>query len=738
MPQGRVLRADRPYAEVHAPAVRLEKVHAAVKIAEGVATTELTVVLSNPAAWQVEAELLIPLPDGATVKGFGFEGAETTLAHRLLGAKGAQHAYQSLAGLTMDPAALEFVGTNALRSSVFPLPSKAAQTVRVIYEEALSTHGQRTDYVLPRSENLALQTPWEIDVQISSTLPIADVYSPTHGLGVESETRTQRQLRVLPGATGRIEAGPLRLSILAGEGSMATTIFTADDPSGPGGWFLLLAGLGDVPTQAETPPREVTIVLDRSGSMAGPKFDQAVAAARQVLAGLEFGEAVQIIDYSKTVEQFAAAPVIKTKANLPQLRAYLDGLKAKGGTNLDGALQAALGAPGTDGFVPVVLFLTDGLATEGEQREHVIRDRAIAGNVHGRRVFTFGVGHDVNASLLDAVAQRSRARATYVSPGANVEVAVSDVFEDLSGPLMTQLEFEVASPDGSLDTRMVRDVYPGLMPDLFRGDRLLLVGRYTEARPVTLRLKGCGFAGAAAHDLCHDFSATAQDSDFVPRLWAMRRIAALEDSLRQQGADPNALAELKDDPRFTETIMEMLELAVAHGVLTDSTTFLAKEGTQLGDVEALVSVACRDSYSNNLLRSGASGVAQQKNILSNRTQGWVNSANLLNDANDSAVASYGLQTIQGRTFIRRGTRWTDGCLALKKAAAAEPDAVVTVGSSEYATLFDAMMKAGRGAELSLSGEILIQFGGVVTLVKAPGAVHLKQKVGYELPAGVHH
>ncbi len=738
VPQGRTFRTGQPFSGVHVPLVTVTHVNAAVKIADGVATTELTMGLLNPADRQVEAELMIPLPAGAKVTGLAFDSAESTPAHRLLGATEAQHAYQSLARLTMDSGALEFVGTGALRSSVFPLSSKGEQTVRVVYEETVAAHGQRTDYVLPRSENLALQTPWEIEVQISSTLPIADVYSPTHGLGVDSESKTHRELSVLPGATGRLEAGPLRLSVLTGEGSMATTIFTANDPNGPGGWFLLLAGLGDVPAQAEVPPREVTIVLDRSGSMGGTKFEQAVAAARQVLEGLEFGEAVQIIDYSKTVEQFAVAPVIKTKANLPKLRSYLDGLAAKGGTNLDGALQAALGAPAMEGFVPVVLFLTDGLATEGEQREHVIRDRAIAANVHGRRVFTFGVGHDVNASLLDAVAQRSRARATYVAPGANVEVAVGDVFEDLSGPVMTHLEFEVASADGALDTRMVRDVYPGLMPDLFRGDRLLLLGRYTDERSATLRIKGRKFTGTVIHELCHDFSEGAGENDFVPRLWAMRRIAALEDSLRQQGADPSALAGLKDDPRFAETITEMLELATTHGVLTDSTAFLAREGTELGDVDALVSVACQDSLSNNGFRSGSSGVAQQKNIYLNRSQGWVNSANLLNDSSDKAVASSGLQTIRGRTYIRRGSRWTDGCLALDKAATAKPDAEVFIGSKEYATLFDAMTKAGRGAELSLSGEILIKFEGVVTLIKAPWTVPLAPKIGYELPKGVHH
>ena len=722
-------------SEFQVSGVVATKVQSLVEISDGVAKTILAIDLHNPASQRVEAELLLPIPAKATVSGFTFLCYGDTPAYEVFRVAKAQGAYQSLASLTQDPATLEFVGTSVLRSRVFPLRADEHQTVRIVYEEALQSDGQRVDYVLPRSENLGCTIPWEVDVRISSKGHIADVYSPTHGLSIDQQSAHERRIKVVPGANGLIEAGPIRLSVLTGDEALATTMFTAKDPSGPGGWFVLLAGIGEVPAQAEMPRREVTIVIDRSGSMQGPKFAQAMAAARQVLEGLEFGEAVQIIDYSGDVEQFAVAPVVKTEANLPVLLSYLDGLEPTGGTNLDGALQLALATPVMDGFVPVVLFLTDGLATEGEKREHVIRDRAIAGNVHGHRVFTFGVGNDVNASLLDAVAQRSRARATYVSPGESVEVAVSDVFHDLSGPVLTHLEFEVADADGAMDTRLVRDVYPGLMPDLFQGDRLLLVGRYLESRPATLRLKGRGVEGDVTLELQHDFAQGTAKNTFVPRLWAMRRIAALENSLRQQGADPSALAVLGQDARFKETVDEMLELAAVHGVLTDSTAFLAREETQLGDRDSLLTAACKNSLDSNEFRSGSASVAYQSNILSNRSQSWVNSANLLEDSSGKAVASYGVQTIQGRTYIRRGGRWTDGRLALTEAATAKPDVEILVGTPEYATLLDAMTKAGRGAELSLGGEILIKMGGIVTLIKVGAPVVAGAEVGAE---GVHH
>lgn len=719
LPQSGVLRRGTSAA---ANGVEVRSVDADITIVDGIATTTLTFEVGSQSAGPQEAELLIPVPRGAVVRGFAFEpssGARSAdAAYEVLARDSAAATYRAIVEQLRDPALLEFAGAQLIRSSVFPVDAGNTQAVRLTYEEVLASDGERLDYVLPRSEAIGYAVPWTIDVEVRSQTPIVDVYSPTHGLRAETSERHHRELAVTTRPDGRLEPGPLRLSILGGAGTVATTLFMSQSRDGQGGYFLALAGVGEAPRHEDLPPREVTLVIDRSGSMGGQKFDQAIAAARQVLEGLEFGEAIQIIDYAADVERFAPAPVIKTRANLGALRGYLDGLRANGGTNLDGALQTALAADVTEGFLPVVLFLTDGLPTEGEAREHVIRDRAMEGNVHGRRIFTFGVGYDVNASLLDAIADRSRGRATYVAPAENVEVAIAGVFEDLSGPVLTDLAFEVTGSDGVEDVRLVRDVYPGILPDIYEGDRLLLVGRYTEPRSATFRISGTSASGRITHALEVDFAKAQHSNGFVPRLWAMRRIAALEDSIRQAGANPAALASLQDDPQFQETVAEMLRLGTEYGVLTDSTSFLAREGTKLGDAGALLATACALSCDNNRARSGASGVAQQSNIVSNRGQAWVNSSNTLYDVKGEAVTNDGAQTIQGRTYFRRGARWTAGALALDEASQAKPDDEVIIGTPAYATLCEELLRSGRAAELTLEGEILMEIDGKVTLIKA--------------------
>ena len=712
VPQARVFRTIDG-----GPELAVSRVRADVRIVDGIATTTLDVEVSNPGAVQSEAELLLPVPEGAVVTHFDFEGAGVKPSARILPKDEARASYDAIVAKLRDPALLEFVGATLVRSSVFPVPSHGRQVVRVKYEEVLPAERGRWDYELVRSASLAGNVPWEVALDVSASSAIADVYSPTHDLEL---VKREAQHVVLRARTGvAMQPGSLRVSVLAAKGALSTTLFASADPGGNGGWFLLLAGLGALPPDAKLPLREVTLVLDRSGSMAGEKFDQAKAAARQVLEGLADGEAISIVDYSTDVARFAPTAVIKSAETLPALRAYLDGLRVGGGTNLDGALAAALATPPLGDRLPVVLFLTDGRPTEGETRELEIQRRIERDNVHHRRVFTFGVGNDVNAPLLDSLATDSRARARYVRPSEDVERAVAEVFEDLSGPVVTDLAVVARNADGSESTRLVRDLYPQVQPDLFRGDRLLLVGRYLDRAPIRFEIRGQRGGAPGSWTLDYDFSKAAARNDFVPRLWAMRRIAALEDSLRRSGADATALAALREKPETKELVDEMLQLATRFGVLTDTTAFLALEGTVLGNAQQIAAATESLGFQNASCRTGLDGVAIQQNVALNRSQGWANFGNVLYNPAGELVVNPTVQTFAGRTFFRRGTRWIDGALALD-GADKEPDRTVTLGTPEYEALVEELRAAGTAAQLAVEGDVLLRHKGETVLVVRTG------------------
>jgi Ca-activated chloride channel family protein len=184
-------------------------------------------------------------------------------------------------------------------------------------------------------------------------------------------------------------------------------------------------------------PRDITLVLDVSGSMSGRKMEQARAAGRQLLATLRPADRFRLIDFSSDVRTFQNEFVSATDANVRQAMRYLDALDASGGTNIEGALREAMRPAIADGRLPIILFLTDGEPTIGERQPDRLASIATDANARSRdtrRIFTFGLGSDVNVSLLETLALEGRGTSQFVRPDESVERTVGIVADRLVGP----------------------------------------------------------------------------------------------------------------------------------------------------------------------------------------------------------------------------------------------------------------------------------------------------------------
>ncbi|MCB9899605.1 MAG: VWA domain-containing protein [Planctomycetes bacterium] len=707
IPTSRAFALDAP-----GDALQVDLVEARVRLVDGTARTEFDVLLSNPTGVRQEAVVLLPVPAGSVVSAFDFAGAGAEPTARLLPREEARRSYDEIVRTLRDPALLEWVGWDLVRSSVFPVEPGGTQRVRLVTEHVLPVDGNRLDYVLPRSESLERRTPWRIVVDVTSSRDLASLWSPSHALDVRRPDA--RHARVELAASDRDLPGAFRLSLLLADGGLAASLFAYPDGAGDEGWFLLLAGAPPLP-DARTTPREVTLVLDRSGSMAGGKLDQAKAAALSVVEGLRDGESFNVIDYATSVSRFAERPVPKDAASVAALRTYLATLLPQGGTNLHDALFAALRQPATPDALPLVLFLTDGLPTVGETSEDGIRRAVREGNPHARRVFAFGVGADVNVPLLDGLADDTRAAASYVRPGEDVELAVAQVARRLRGPVLTAPTLVALDDAGAVDTRRVHDVLPGVLPDLFDGDQLVVLGRWRGARPVTLRLAG-GYAGVPTERTFRfDLSRASTANAFVPRLWASRRIAVLVDAVRRAGAGPGAQVDPFRDPRLSELADEILALSTRWGILTEYTSFLATEGTDLA-AGAMLAANCREALDLRAVkqRSGEGALAQGLNWNRQKLAAQVDVSNRYVNEALEVESSDSVQQLCDKAFYRRGARWIDADLVGDDAL--RPDTVVAFGSAEHRALVDALVAERRQALLSLSGETLFLLDGRRVLV----------------------
>lgn len=698
-----------------APVIHVERVHAVVDIMDLTARTTLEITIRNSSNRQQEAVVLIPAPAGSAISGFMFEGTASEPMMEALPADEARRVYDAIVAQVRDPALLEFAGYNLLRSSVFPVEPHGNQRLRLTYENVLEANGDAVSYVLPRSASIDHRVPWSIDVNVRSRSAIVTAYSPTHDLMHERHSDRHVQLRMSHGAA--IEPGTFRLFYLREHGEMAANVMAYPDPTVGGGYFMVTAGIAPINAVRQSmPKRDVVIVLDRSGSMAGEKMEQARHALSLALESLVDGETFNIIDFGTNVNRFASSPVMKNPRTLSEALSYVQRLGANGGTNTFGALLEALREPPPQGALPMMLFITDGLPTIGRTAEHELRALVERGNIHKRRMHTFGVGHDVGAPLLDRMADISRGTASYVLPHEDIRYAVANTLRSLRGPVFTDLAIEVRQPNGARAPGLLLDLQPVVLPDLFQGDHLVLLGRYTSEQPVTVRLSGKLLGKDRAFDISFNLASASTQHDFVPRLWATRRIAELIDKVRQLtplvGRSHASL-----DPHVESIVAEIVELSTKFGILTEYTAFLAREGTRLDDMRANVE-GCWSNLESRAVntRSGEAAINQAYNFNKQKAQTALNIRNRHFDASMNEVEIAMVQQMADRALYNRNGCWIDSRVAVDPNVEHTPHRRIVLGTAEHRELLDQLILEARQALLAMPGDTLLMVNGEVVLV----------------------
>jgi len=544
----------RPHHRPLPGELSVSKIETAIQVRGQLATTEMVLTFKNPTRVNLEGKALLPVPVDATLKSFSMEGGSGTTEAKLLPREEARRIYDEIVRSLKDPAILEFAGLGAVKTGVFPVPAGKEVRLRLVYEELLVAEGDRLDFALPRSEAMTRGGPaWSLSLDWKDARGIGTLYSPSHEIALKRHSAKRVSFKL----EGEINPGSLQVSVLTKTAGKAVASVLSHAEQGDEGYFLMLVSPPAPPEDIPRLKREVTLVIDRSGSMAGEKLKQARAAAVQVLAGLDDGELFNLMVYHEAIESFAPKPVALNEKTRAQAHSFLQKFRVSGGTNIHGALTAALSQPREKGFMPMVLFLTDGLPTIGETSEKVIRASIAKLNDGKRRIFTFGVGVDVNTPLLSRLADDSRAVATYVLPREDVELKVAGVFRRLSGPVLSEPRLEVVG-----DPTRISDMLPSRLPDFYEQDQIVILGRYHGNEALKFSLQGRGHSGSQTFTI--DFQPKAgKRNNFIPRLWATRKIAVLSEALRDLGADSamqglTGTATGASDPRFRELVDEIV------------------------------------------------------------------------------------------------------------------------------------------------------------------------------------
>ena len=500
-----------------------------------------------------EGTYVYPLPGEAVFSNFSLWQGDEELRGETMDAGEARRIYEEIVRRRRDPALIELVGHGLVRARVFPIEAGQSRKITLRYTQVLERAGDAVQfrYAGARPSPGTAPTPTGLTLTADAEA-YRDPFSPTHALEVE---RVDDELRVRPSNEVR---GDLSIFLPLARAGIGISVAT-HRPAGEDGYFMLTLSPGAV--DATPTPRDITAVVDVSGSMSGAKLDQTKAALRQFLGSLGRQDRFRLIAFSNRVAAYRDGWTRAGVAELEDARRWIDGLQADGGTNIAGALEEALRAASPDDRLPIVVFLTDGLPTVGERDPERIADAA--DEERGRhRVFAFGVGYDVNTYLLDRLSVAGRGSTEYVQPGEDVERAVSLLAGKVTRPVLTDLVI------GDAPVRLT-ELYPGELPDLFAGEELVLFGRYRGDGEGALRVRGQRAGETETFAARVAFADRSTANDYIPRLWASRKLGELTRQVRLNGADP-------------ELVEAIRSTALRYGLLSEYTAYLVQEPTVAG------------------------------------------------------------------------------------------------------------------------------------------------------------
>jgi Ca-activated chloride channel family protein len=534
-------------------------VQASASIKEQIATTKIEEEFYNPNPRQLEGTFLFPVPKGAHINKFTMEINGKPVEAELLEAGKARTLYEDVVRKLSDPALLEYAGRDLFKVRIFPIEPNAKKRVTLSYSQVLKSDAGLVNFMLPLNTEKFSAKPLRnvsVKIELDSKHPLKSIYSPSHQVEIKRDGPNRAVIGYE--ASNLKPDSDFQLFYTLEDSDLGLNLMTFKT-AGEEGYFVLLASPGAGFKSGKVMAKDVAFVLDTSGSMAGAKLAQAKKALQFCVENLNESDRFEILRFSTEVEPLFDKLAAASDENRARAQTFIKELKPTGGTAIDEALRKSLSLRPEKGDRPyVIVFLTDGLPTVGRTDENQILDGVTKANTSNTRIFCFGIGTDVNTHLLDRLTEETRAFSQYVLPEEDIEIKVSNFFAKIKEPVLAspQLHF----PESAHVTKL----YPSPIPDLFKGEQLVVAGRYAGKGEGAIEIEGTVNGETKRFSYKSRFPDEAADHEFIPRLWATRRVGYLLDEIRLRGENK----ELKD---------EVSELARKYSIVTPYTAYLIME-----------------------------------------------------------------------------------------------------------------------------------------------------------------
>ncbi|MBK9153832.1 MAG: VWA domain-containing protein [Chloracidobacterium sp.] len=678
------------------------------KIVGQVATTHVEQVFRNDTAFTLEGTYFFPLPSDASIVEFAIWENGKRLAGEVRPRDEARRIYDEIVMRQRDPGLLEYAGKNLLQASIFPIPPHSDKKIELRYTQVLKADSGTIAYRYPlgTGRNLWRRGPREIEsrrpappqsfgtisgkITIEAKQPVRNIYSPTHKIEAKQGSGEASVV------TFESSDNDNDLSLFYGLGGeeLGISLLTHREP-GKDGYFMLMLSPRAEDADARRISKDIVFVLDTSGSMSDEgKMDKARAALLFGIRSLDGDDRFNVIGFAGEESLMESGLVQADAAGKRRAEEFVSKLRPSGGTNINDALVAAVRQFTDSGPPGMLVFMTDGLPTVGERNVEKILENLRSSKKADIRIFPFGFGYDVNTLLLDKLGSDNSGISDYVQPKEDLEVKVSNFFERVSSPVLSDIEIDLGRIDADL-------VYPRKPGDLFKGMQITMIGRYRNSADLddaVIRLTGS--VGGQSKTFRYpglSIPIRAAENEFLPRLWASRRVGWLVEQVRINGESK----ELKD---------EIIELGLRFGLVTPYTSYLATDGSvtsvtnrsQLSDLAAAAPAKMAE-------RSGAGAVTMSVRQNAMRTNSTIFEEKK-KDAREKILIddSENNRFFGSKNFVRKGTVWVDSAF---EEGSKLREVTVRFASREYLDLAAENPELAR--YLSIGEEVIVIWRGTV-------------------------
>jgi Ca-activated chloride channel homolog len=716
------------------PALPIKSIKIETKINAQVATTHVEQIFRNDSDATLEGTYFFPIPETASVSEFAIWDGDRRLVGEVRSREEARRIYDAIVRKQRDPGLLEYAGKDLFQASIFPIPPHADKKLELTYTQVLRAQSGTVSYRYPLGTNHNLVSIGRVSgaLEIEGNKPLRNIYSPSHAVDVRPSQGGQRA-RVSFETTGAgREPQDFQLFYTLSSEDFGMSLLTHREP-GKDGYFLLMISPKDNWAESEYTAKDIVFVIDTSGSMAEEgKMEKARAAMLFGVKTLRADDRFNVISFAGEEHLMQSHLIQADERGRARGVEFIQKLQPTGGTNINGAVQAGLKQFDSSDRPKMLIFMTDGLPTVGVTNPPKIIENARAAKTGNTRLFTFGVGYDVNTALLDKLASENGGAADYVEPKEDLEIKVSNFFAKVNYPVLTDLALDM----GGVETDFM---YPRALPDLFRGAQVTLIGRYRNPNDLSnVRLRLSGRSNRETRNFAYEnlrFPFNSEENDFLPRLWATRRVGWLMEQISSNGES----RELRD---------EVVDLGTRYGIVTPYTSYLALEPgfvvdgadntspARLGNVRpgdrrtqmrrapagpvTKSAGTARDSSVAGVAppapmptpealpipSTGAAAVQQSK-------QARERQESLRADEDDAITIQTGVRKVADKTFYLREGVWTD---ADYKDEAKLPETALVFGSDAY---FELLKRERKLAEFFALGErVVVVYKGRVYRVNA--------------------